>query len=60
MWSAQRSSILQAVVSVQGLVLVKEPYVNNQGLILEQRTNWFLAGFASRLMKSFEEHPMVL
>lgn len=25
-WSAQRSSILQALISVQGLVLVKEPY----------------------------------
>jgi ubiquitin-conjugating enzyme E2 O len=26
-WSAARSSLLQAFVSIQGLVLVKEPYV---------------------------------
>jgi ubiquitin-protein ligase len=26
-WSATRSSLLQAFVSIQGLVLVKEPYV---------------------------------
>ena len=26
-WSASRSSLLQAFVSIQGLVLVKEPYV---------------------------------
>lgn len=26
-WSPSRSSLLQALVSIQGLVLVKEPYV---------------------------------
>jgi ubiquitin-conjugating enzyme E2 O len=28
-WSPSRSSLLQALVSIQGLVLVKEPYVPN-------------------------------
>ena len=28
-WSAARSSLLQAFVSIQGLVLVKEPYVSS-------------------------------
>lgn len=29
-WSAARSSLLQAFVSIQGLVLVKEPYVSSK------------------------------
>lgn len=33
-WSAARSSILQALVSIQGLVLVKEPYAPNPSSLL--------------------------
>jgi ubiquitin-conjugating enzyme E2 O len=43
-WSAARSSLLQAFVSIQGLVLVKEPYDRFQSSCLPMLTmssRWF-------------------
>lgn len=41
-WSPARSSLLQALVSIQGLVLVKEPYVI-LSLSLNDRSDFFLS-----------------
>ncbi|KAI1291791.1 (E3-independent) E2 ubiquitin-conjugating enzyme UBE2O [Halotydeus destructor] len=37
-WSSQRSNLLQLMVSVQGLILVEEPYFNEAGYSKERET----------------------
>ena len=59
-WSATRSSLLQAFVSIQGLVLVKEPWVHlflNEIKLKFVRSNLIacLDGFVSLPMKNSEE-----
>ncbi len=51
-WSAARSSLLQAFVSIQGLVLVKEPWVSSFFVFLLSLPELVLGGSASRRMRS--------
>jgi Ubiquitin-conjugating enzyme len=54
-WSATRSSLLQAFVSIQGLVLVKEPYAQSFPKLSVRISSLVLDGFVSLPMKNSEE-----
>lgn len=51
-WNASRSSLLQALVSIQGLVLVKEPYVLIS-LLSTVHTKLSAGGFVSQRTKNY-------